>query len=172
MAVNKTTMYWHFVHVLAFSARVTILCDWVDSESVGLGESDWHCHQVEDHKNRRHSPISLNRTWDIKLWPDCNFAWYLASMEVSTALAPGHFQSHGIIMPTLSFQSQLVINCMENTIGTDTGDIGSPMQSCRSSQIVEHNLEKVPNYRGKWLARGKLKWSNRKYQKQRWNNHS
>ena len=31
-----------FVHVLAFRARITIFCGWGNSESVGLGESDWH----------------------------------------------------------------------------------------------------------------------------------
>ena len=41
MAVSKMTTYWHFVHVLEFRARVTIFCDWVDSESVGLWESGW-----------------------------------------------------------------------------------------------------------------------------------
>ena len=50
MAVSKTTMYWHFVHISAFCARVTIFCDWVDSKSVGLWESDWQIKQV--HFNR------------------------------------------------------------------------------------------------------------------------
>ena len=42
MVNNRTATYWHFVHVLAFRARVTILCDSVDSDSVGLEESDWN----------------------------------------------------------------------------------------------------------------------------------
>ena len=31
-------------------------------------------HQVDYHNNRRHSPISLERTWATKFWPDRNFA--------------------------------------------------------------------------------------------------
>ena len=42
MAVSKTTTYWHFVHVLLFCARVTTFYYWVDSDSVGIWESDWH----------------------------------------------------------------------------------------------------------------------------------
>ena len=38
----------------------------------------WHfCyrHQVDDHNNRCHSPISLERAWDTKFFTDRNFAW-------------------------------------------------------------------------------------------------
>ena len=48
-------------------------------------------HQVDDHTNRRHSPISIERTWATKFWTNRNFEWYLAVTEVNTALADGHF---------------------------------------------------------------------------------
>ena len=32
-------------------------------------------YQLNDHNNRRHSTISLDRKWDTKFWPDRNFAW-------------------------------------------------------------------------------------------------
>ena len=35
-------------------------------------------HQLNDHKNWRHAPIYLDRTWTASFWPDHNFAWYLA----------------------------------------------------------------------------------------------
>ena len=66
-------------------------------------------HQVENHNNRRHSPILLERTWDNKFWTDHTFGWYLAVTEVNTALASGHFQNGGNIMPTLAFWRQLAI---------------------------------------------------------------
>ena len=56
--------------------------------------------------------------------------------EVNTALASGHFQNGGNIMLNLDFWGQLEIHCMENTIGTDTGDVGSPMRDYRIPQIV------------------------------------
>ena len=70
--------------------------------------------------------------------------------EVNTALASGHFQNGVDIMPTLAFRRQLAIQCMENAIGTEPGDIGRPVRACRRPQIVECKLEKVPNYSGKW----------------------
>ena len=53
-------------------------------------------------------------------------------------------------MPTLPFRRQLAIQCMENTIGTEPGDSGRPMPTCRGPQIVGCHLEKVPNYSAKW----------------------
>ena len=41
---------------------------------------------------------------------------------------------------------------MENTIGTQLGEIDGPMQACRRPQLVECKLEKVPKYNRKWLA--------------------
>ena len=35
-------------------------------------------HKVDDNKNRRHAPISIEKTWYTKYWPDICFAWYLA----------------------------------------------------------------------------------------------
>ena len=66
-------------------------------------------HQVDGQNNRRHSPISLDRTWANKFYPDKNFAWYLAVLEVNTALASGHFQKYGIMQPSLNFWRALAI---------------------------------------------------------------
>ena len=48
--------------------------------------------QVDDHNNRRHAPISIERIWATKFWTDRNFAWYLAVTDVNTALADGKVQ--------------------------------------------------------------------------------
>ena len=69
-------------------------------------------------------------------------------MKANTALASSHTQNDGNIMPTLDFWRQLVIQCMENTIGTEPGDIGRLVPTFRRPQIVQYNLEKVPTYRG------------------------
>ena len=55
------------------------------------------------------------------------------------------------MMTTLDFWSQLEIQCMENTIVIDSGDTGRPIRAFRGLHIVEYHLEKVPNYRKKWL---------------------
>ena len=45
---------------------------------------------------------------------------------------------------------------MENIIVTEPGDIGRHIRACRSPQVVEYQLEKVLNYRGKWLRSTKI----------------
>ena len=52
----------------------------------------WYQLQVDDHSNRRHSPILLERTWETKFWPDRNFTWYLVVTEMNTTLADGYFR--------------------------------------------------------------------------------
>ena len=53
---------------------------------------------------------------------------------------------------------------MENTIGTDPVDIVRPMRDYIRPKIVECHLEKVSNYRRKWLPSGG--GFKKKYQKQ------
>ena len=65
--------------------------------------------------------------------------------EENTVLASGQSQNGGNIMPTLTFQRQLVIKCMDITIGTYPGDIGSHIWACKMPQIVQDNLQKVLN---------------------------
>ena len=73
----------------------------------------------------------------------CTSTVYLLVMIVvhtALALAPGHSQNGGKIIPTLSFQRQLAIQCMENNILTDPGDIGRPMWIHIRPQIVQCKL--------------------------------
>jgi hypothetical protein len=41
-------------------------------------------HAVDDHNNRRHSPISIERTWSTHWWPHRVFAFLIAITEVNT----------------------------------------------------------------------------------------
>ena len=63
--------------------------------------------------------------------------------EVNTALADGHFRKDGQMIPTLQFPRTLVHEMMENTIGVDTVDYGSPMRSTCTPDIVPFKLLKV-----------------------------
>ena len=60
--------------------------------------------------------------------------------EVNKALEYGHLQNSRNIRHTLAFWMNLVLQCMENTIVTYTGDIGGPMRTCITTQTVKHNL--------------------------------
>ena len=77
-----------------------------------------------DHNNHRHVQTSLYRTWVTKSWHDSNIAWYLDVSKVNTALELGHFQNDGVVQPSLDFWRDLAIECVENTIGFETGDNG------------------------------------------------
>ena len=77
---------------------------------------------MDNHNNQRHAPISLERTWATKFWPDHNFAWYLAVSKINTALSSGHFQNDGVVQPSLNFWRALSIERLENTIGVELGD--------------------------------------------------
>ena len=62
-----------------------------------------YIYQVDEHNNWRHELIYLERTWKTKLWPDCNFVWYLAVSEVNTALESGNFQNGRVVQPSMNF---------------------------------------------------------------------
>ena len=71
-----------------------------------------YLHQVDDHNNKRHDPISIQRTWANKFWPNRSFAWYLDVTEVNTALSDGHFRKGGHLIPTLKFRRKRVNEMM------------------------------------------------------------
>ena len=66
-----------------------------------LGLNFRYRHKVDDQNNKRHAPISIEKTWATKFWTNRNFAWYLAVTKVNTALADGHFRKGGKLIPTL-----------------------------------------------------------------------
>ena len=125
-------------------------------------------HHVDDHKNIRHAPISIERTWATKFWPARNFSWYLAVTKVNTALADGHFCKGGQLIPTLQFRRKLTHEMMENTIGVDTMDYGRPRRSTCNPAIVPCTLLKVKKHEGSYHQKAKkIKKFKQEYQKQR-----
>ena len=44
-------------------------------------------HQIDNHNNRIHSPILLERFCTTKFWPDRNFVWFLSVVEMNTVMA-------------------------------------------------------------------------------------
>ena len=106
-----------------------------------------YCHQVDDHINRIHATISIERTWETKFWPDRNFAWYLAVTEVNTALVDGHVHKGGRLIQTLQFRRKLAHEMMENNIGVDTVDYGRTRRLECTPAIVPCTLLKVKTRR-------------------------
>ena len=64
-------------------------------------------HQVDENNNRRHAPISIEKTWATKYWPDRCFSWYLAVSEVNVNYARPYFQDSSYALPNLEFRRRL-----------------------------------------------------------------
>ena len=113
-------------------------------------------HEVDDHNNRRNVPISIERTWATKFWPDRNSAWYLAVTEVNMALVDGHFCKGGQLIPTLQFRRNLVHEMMENTIGVYTVDSRGTRSSTCTPAIVPFTLLKIKNHEGSYNRKARI----------------
>ena len=107
-------------------------------------------HQVDDHKNQRHVPISLESKVANKLWPDCNFAWYLNVSKVNTDLASGHLQNDGIVQPSLDFWISLAIDFLGNTIGVELVDNCQPNRTYKIPLYVPCEKITVKLHGGMW----------------------
>ena len=114
-----------------------------------------YLHQVYEHNNIMHAPISIERTRATKLWPDRNFICYLDVTEVNTALADGHFRKGGKLIPTLHFRRKIAHKMMENTVGVDTVDYGRPGMSTCMPYIVPCGLQKVKKNEGGYDKKAK-----------------
>ena len=56
-------------------------------------------HQVANNNNRRHVPISIERTWDTKYLPGFFFYWYLAVSEVNENYNQAYFLDSSDAIP-------------------------------------------------------------------------
>ena len=93
-------------------------------------------------------PISLERTWATKFWPDCNFIWYLTVSEVNKYLASDHFKNDGVVKPSLYFWRDLAIKCFDNKIGVELGDNERPKRTSKLPIYVPCEKTTVNNMVG------------------------
>ncbi|KAG7356336.1 transposase IS4 [Nitzschia inconspicua] len=70
-------------------------------------------HQIDDHNNKRHQPISLEVTWATKTWENRVFAYLLATTEVNCNLASSFFIGEPPL-PSLSFRKELARELLLN----------------------------------------------------------
>ena len=126
-----------------------------------------YINQMEDQNNQRHAPISLERTWATKFWPDCNFAWYLVLQEVNTYIVSGHFQNDGVVQPSLDFRRYFAIECLENKIGDEFVDSGLPNNTSKIPIYVTLEKTTVKYHGGMWNPSKIWKKVKQKYLKQR-----
>lgn len=122
-------------------------------------------HQVDDHNNRRHQPISLERTWGTKFWPDRCFAHFLALTEVNVNLMQGYSEGKAV-MPQIEFRRKLAFQMLENTLDDDS-TIACRLKKKRKSIGSTHSLVQIPPHRGRWMTNlNKYNKTKQKYQRQ------
>ena len=106
-------------------------------------------HQVHDKNNRRHPPISVERTWATKYWPDRCFAWYLAVSEVNVNYARAYFQYSSNALSHIEFRRRLANDLLEiPLVDRGTGGSGVGLRS----RMELHELITKPPFTGKWIS--------------------
>ena len=79
-----------------------------------VGNHFLYRHSIDDHNNKRHSPISLEVVWATKYWPNQVFSFLLSVTEVNVILAVTYF---GGQEPTgqINFRKKLAKTLIFNT---------------------------------------------------------
>ena len=70
------------------------------------------CHQVDDHNNSRHSPLSLEEGWATKDWKHQVFSFVISLVEVNARLSHGNFNDE-LPLPQVFFWKQLARELIE-----------------------------------------------------------
>ena len=98
-------------------------------------------HSVDDHNNRRHSPIGLEEVWGTKNWEHRVFAFLLAVTEVNVKLAMEYFYQHDKCSQ-LDFRKKLAKALIYN----DYLEAESPRKKRRAAmnETMEHSLQTLP----------------------------
>ena len=76
---------------------------------------------VNDHNNKRYSPISLEVVWATKYWPNCVFSFLLGVTEVNVNLATAYFCGQNQ-KGQIEFQKLLVKMLIFNTYYNEEQD--------------------------------------------------
>ena len=111
------------------------------------------CHQVVDHNNRRHSPISIEEVVACKRWPLRQFFFLLALTEVNTKLGINRIDTDEHRISMLSFRKKLaaaLINNFwyENEKKAEQLEEGPSPTSRRRRATALHEIRTRPPYRG------------------------
>ncbi len=85
-------------------------------------------HWVDDHNQRRHSPIDIAESWKTQRQPHCQIAFFLAILETNTANSRGQARGE-VAEPQLKIQKALAMLMLENTLD-DNGKIVRNVEQC------------------------------------------
>ena len=111
-------------------------------------------HWVDDHNQRRHSPIDLSFVWRTKWWPNRQFTFFLGLAEVNAANSRARARRENP-EPVLEFRKKLAIKMLNNTLGMSEQSTSGPATRARRSVGADegaHRLVQRPPYTTKWLG--------------------
>ena len=120
----------------------------------------WHSkakHWVDDHNQRRHSPINLAEIWKTQWWPHRQFTFVLGIAEVNAANLRGRARDEKA-EPVLQFRKKLALLLLDNKID-ENGRIEAavhPLLRPRMTPTSDHTLLVRPSFTGRWTG---VKWS-------------
>ena len=113
-------------------------------------------HSVDDHNNKRHSPISIEEIWATKWWPNRVFATLLAVTEINVSLGMVEFCDNA---PTsqIEFRKKLADVLINNEYFNEEDDT-TPVKKAKKQRTSVHSYCTLP--KGKNFK--KDKWSKRR----------
>ena len=119
-------------------------------------------HAVDDHNSRRQSPISIERTWETRYWPNRVFAFLLAVTEVNVYLAMTNIYG-APAMKQIQFRQKLARELMENTYLEI--DKREEMRKRTIDSVMVHKLLTIPRgmeFKGDHLVKSKIQYPQQK----------
>ena len=99
----------------------------------------WHA--VDDHNNRWQSPISIEKTWKTKWWPNRVFAFLLALTEINCLLVWVNILKHDPI-ETLEFWKMLAKELINNPYRKE--EVQKKQTSAQLAGMLQHGLVHIP----------------------------
>ena len=109
-------------------------------------------HSVDDHNNKRHSPISIEEIWATKWWPNRVFAFLLAVTEVNVSLGMVEFCDNA---PTsqIEFRKKLADVLINNEYFNEEDDT-TPVKKAKKQRTSVHSYCTLP--KGKKFQEGRM----------------
>ena len=101
-------------------------------------------HAVDDHNNRRHAPISIERTWTTNWWPNRVFAFILAISEVNVIKTWVNIYGNKDV-GTITFRKMLANQLIQNPYLMDE-NMEETQKNRPSARGIGHNLVSLPPF--------------------------
>ena len=106
-------------------------------------------HQVDDHNNLRHSPISLEESLSTKDWNVRVFTFILVLVDVNTRVAMAYF-TQSKTAPQLEFRRQLAKELIDYSYKAAGVDRHKRKRSRAAMESGSCGVETTPHFAGNW----------------------